>query len=109
MNVSELAQALELVPVALADGERAVRGAYCGDLLSWVMGRARSGDVWITIMSNINVVAVASLSDAVCVIFAEGVSAEPAVVEAALAKGVHLFSSARTAYELAAALSDVLT
>lgn len=109
MNVSELAQALELVPVALADGERAVRGAYCGDLLSWVMGRRAAGMSGSRSCPISTWSPVASLSDAACVIFAEGVSAEPAVVEAALAKGVNLFSSARTAYELAAALSDVLT
>lgn len=108
MNVSELSQALELTPIALADGERAVTGAYCGDLLSWVMGRARSGDAWITIMTNMNVVAVASLADAACVILAEGVSVERAVADAALARGVNLLSSPRTAYEIAAALSDVL-
>lgn len=108
MNVSELSCALGLTPVALADGERAVTGAYCGDLLSWVMGRARRGDAWITIMTNMNVVAVASLADAACVILAEGVSMEQAVADAALARGVNLLSSPRTAYEIAAALSDIL-
>ncbi len=108
MNVSELSCVLGLTPVALADGERAVTGAYCGDLLSWVMGRARRGDAWITIMTNMNVVAVASLADAACVILAEGVSVEQAVADAALARGVNLLSSPRTAYEIAAALSDIL-
>ena len=37
----------------------------------WVMGKARAGNVWVTIMSNINVPAVASLSDVSCVIIAE--------------------------------------
>ncbi len=39
---------------------RAVPGGNCGDLLSWVMGRAGSGSAWITVMGNVNAVAVAS-------------------------------------------------
>ena len=43
---------------------------YAGDLLSWVMSHATAGDAWVTIMSNINVAAVASLTEVACVIFA---------------------------------------
>ena len=45
-------------------------GAYTGDLLSYVMSRAKSGDAWVTIMSNVNVIAVAGLTDVSCVILA---------------------------------------
>jgi hypothetical protein len=47
----------------LSDGEKEITGGYTGDLLSWVMGRASCGNAWITIMSNINIIAVASLLD----------------------------------------------
>ena len=70
MTVKELAASCELGILCLADGERTVDGAYVGDLLSWVMGRAARDNVWITIMSNVNVIAVASLSDVSCVILA---------------------------------------
>ena len=36
-------------------------GVYAGDLLSRAMSHIAEGNLWITIMSNINVVAVASL------------------------------------------------
>ena len=64
MTVSELGQALELTAFAAPEPYRRITGGYAGDLLSWVMGRARSGDAWITIMSNQNIVAVAVLADA---------------------------------------------
>ena len=72
MTVRQMIDEMQLTPLTCPDPERVVTGGYVGDLLSWVMGRARSGQAWITIMSNINTVAVASLADVACVILAEG-------------------------------------
>ena len=107
MTVNELAKSLELKPVAMPDGDREINGAYIGDLLSWVMGRAQSGNVWITIMSNINIVAVASLTDVACIVLAEGVTLEDNVRVTAEQKGVNIFTSGKTAYELAADLASL--
>ena len=73
MTVNELAQKLNAEVLSMPSPDSEITGGYCGDLLSWVMGRAQCGNAWITIMSNINVAAVASLSDVACVILAEGV------------------------------------
>ena len=105
MTVRELETTLSLTPVSCADPDRSFSGVYIGDLLSWVMGRASSDNVWITIMSNINIVAVASLADVACVILAEGVTLEDNVRKTAQEKGVNIFTSEKTAYELAAALA----
>ena len=101
MKVSELACLEGFVTVAMPDGEREISGVYIGDLLSWVMGRAKADDAWITIMSNINIVAVASLADVACIILAEGVQLERAVTETATAKGVNILSCTLPAYEAA--------
>ena len=82
MTVRELAGQLGLEPVCEAEPDREVTGGYVGDLLSWVMGRAQAGDAWITIMSNNNVIAVATLTDAALVILAENVSPDPGVATA---------------------------
>ena len=79
MTVNELAKRLSLRTIALSDGDRDVEGVYIGDLLSWVMGRAQSGNAWITIMSNLNIVAVATLADVSCIILAEGVTLDAQV------------------------------
>ena len=59
MNVRELAHVMALTEFIMPEPEREVSGGYVGDLLSWVMGRAQTGNVWLTIMSNQNVAAVA--------------------------------------------------
>ena len=65
MNVSEFAKILDARLVTGDAGlERQVSGIYACDLLSWVMSHASLGDGWITIHTNLNVVAVALLTEA---------------------------------------------
>ena len=105
MTVRQMIDEMQLTPLTCPDPERVVTGGYVGDLLSWVMGRARSGQAWITIMSNINTVAVASLG---CVILAEGVTLPEDVQRAAAEREICFLTTSRTAYETAAALSACL-
>ncbi len=108
MTVATLIERLSLEAITVADPDREVTGGYAGDLLSWVMGRAREGDAWMTIMTNINVVAVASLSDVACVVLGEGVTAEEDVVKAASTRGVTLLRSDKPTYELCALVHTAL-
>ena len=105
MTVNELTAKYALTPVVVPDGEREVSGGYCGDLLSWVMGRAQMDNAWITIMSNMNIVAVASLSDVSAVILAEGVTLDQSVIDTASAKGVNILSSDKGTFEIAAMIA----
>lgn len=107
MTVNEMAEKLSLTPLTVPDGDREVEGGYIGDLLSWVMGRAQSGNVWITIMSNLNIVAVASLADVSCIVLAEGVTLDEQVRATAEQKGVNVLTTSKSAYEVAAALSQL--
>ncbi len=108
MTVKSLAEKAGLRPILVPDGDREVNGVYCGDLLSWVMGRAQSDNAWITIMSNVNVVAVASLLDVSCVILAEGVKLDEDAQSAAAAKQINVLVSDKSSYEIAVDLGKVL-
>ena len=88
--------------------DKDVNGVYIGDLLSWVMGRAEAGNVWITIMSNINTIAVATLTDASCIILAEDVSPDDTLIKTAISKGVNLLSTHMSAYDMAVKISKIL-
>ena len=89
-------------------GARAVTGGYTGDLLSWVMGRAQEGDAWITIMSNANIIAVATLADVSCILLAEGAEPDKGVAALATEKGINLLGSAESAFALGARLNRLL-
>ncbi len=106
MTVNALISSGVFNAISLPEPDREINGVYIGDLLSWVMGRAEADNAWITIMSNINVVAVASLSDVSCVILAEGVTLEADVINAANSKGINVISTEMSAYETAVFLSD---
>lgn len=105
MTVSKLIEECGFEIICLSDGEREVSGCYIGDLLSWVMGRAREDNAWITIMSNINVIAVAALSDVSCVILAEGVTLDDEIKATAEQKGINVLCSQKPIFETAELLS----
>ncbi len=105
MTVEQLVNTTNIKPVCIPDPEREIKGAYIGDLLSWVMGRATESCAWVTIMSNSNIVAVATLADVSCIILAEGVSPDEGVAQTAMARGINLLSSDESAYEIAKRLS----
>ncbi len=108
MKVDKLINAISAKALAMPDSDREFEGVYIGDLLSWVMGRAKQNDAWITIMSNINIIAVASLADTSVIILAEGVVPDQAVIDTANAKGINLISTEMTAYEVAIAISELI-
>ena len=108
MTVYELSQNSQFNVLCLPEPEREISGVYIGDLLSWVMGRAQGDNVWITIMSNVNVIAVATLSDVSCVVLAEGVKPDNEIIALATEKCVNLLCSDLPAYETALKLSGAL-
>ena len=100
MTVKELADALELKVFNMEEEDREIEGGYCGDLLSWVMGRCPEEVAWITIMSNQNVAAVAVLCDPACVILSEGVQPDAELLEKTETSGVNLLGSEMDEYQL---------
>ena len=107
MTLSELSKLLGLKTVCLGH-DCEFNGVYAGDFLSRVMSHVKSGNLWLTIMSNANVVAVASLSDAAAVILAEDVQLLPDALEAARENSVNVLSSDKTVYELCAEISRLI-
>ena len=101
MTVNDLTAIAGIEAVNLPAPDKEIKGGYVGDLLSWVMGSASAGDVWITIMTNVNIIAVATLADTACILLAEGVTLEPDVLKLAQDKGVNVLRSERAAFELA--------
>ena len=108
MTVETLAKSLGFEALCMPDGDREISGVYIGDLLSWVMGRAAQDNVWITIMSNLNIVAVATLSDVSCILLAEGVTLDDEVKLVAEGKDVNVLRTSLSAYDAAVLISKNL-
>lgn len=108
MTVADIMRQLALEPICTGDLERKVRGGYCGDLLSWVMGRAKADDAWITIMSNVNSVAVAVLADVACIILADSSAFDEDAAKRAQEQEVTVLRSDKSQFELCCALGELL-
>ena len=64
MNIRDVADPLSLeVKTTTGDPERTITGCYISDLLSDVMANAKEGQVWITLQTHPNIVAVAALKN----------------------------------------------
>lgn len=108
MTVKDLVKKLELKILVEGDIDREITGGYCGDLLSWVMGRARSGDCWFTVMGNINAIGVCVLADCACIVLCENATLDDNAKMRAEMQGVSILSSEENSYTLATRLGEMI-
>ena len=108
MTVNELINALELKVLVEDDLDREVTDCYIGDLLSWVMGRAPGDSAWLTVMGNINSIAVATLADVSCIILVENAALDENARRKAEMHGVNILTSAENSYQLAVKISKLI-
>ena len=109
MTVLELASKLNLKIFTGGEiaGTREVKGCYIGDLLSLAMSKVQADNVWITIQTNMNIVAVNSLADGACVIIADGFAPDDMAIQKAEIQDVILLGSELSAYEIAVKLAEL--
>lgn len=108
MDVKELVEKLDLRVLCGEDLERKVSGCYCGDLLSWVMSRANEGDIWLTVMGNINSVGVAVLADVACIVLTENAALDSDALSRAKQNDVIILQTDKNSYQMAAAISKLI-
>lgn len=109
MTVRELMD-LEIFSVvnegAKTEGE--ITKPFCCDLLSIAMSRAPSGCAWVTVMANVNTLAVAALTEAACVILAEGAALDEAARAKAGQEGITVLSTDLPVFEAALKVNGLL-
>ncbi|HIQ98908.1 MAG TPA: hypothetical protein IAB23_04410 [Candidatus Scybalocola faecavium] len=102
MTVRSLIQQGIFSPVCIPeDTSGAISIPFCCDLLSIAMSRAPSGAAWVTVMANINTLAVASLTECACIILAEGAAFDETCEKKALQEGIPVFSTPMPVFEAA--------
>ena len=100
MKVKDLVK-LGFEVIIEADFEKEVTCVYCCDLLSWVMGRAPADSAWITVMGNMNAVAVSVLADISVIILAENMVIDQSAIAKAKEQGVNILRTDKPAFEAA--------
>ena len=108
MTVNDIISKCSFTSHVESNLDREITGVYAGDLLSWVMGHAEEGQCLVTIMSNVNVLAVASLLDLSCVILAENVKPDEEFISIAKEKSINVLTSSESAYKICTILYEAL-
>ncbi|MDD2579596.1 MAG: DRTGG domain-containing protein [Eubacteriales bacterium] len=85
-----------------------ISGGYACDMLSLVVSRIQPGELWLTILNSINVVAVAALADCPCVLLTESVEMEPTVLQRAADRSVVILQTPLTTFAACAEISRLL-
>ncbi len=88
----------EFIPVTSNSGEDTdISTMFVGDLLSHVLGKAIDGTVLITVLTNINTLAVASLLNFPAIIFVDGVQIPDELIKKAELENITLFKTTLSA------------
>ena len=86
------------------DTDAQITTPFCCDLLSIAMGRAPEKCAWVTVMANVNTLAVASLADCGCIILAEGTAFDETTNAKAVAQGITDFTTELPVFDAALAI-----
>lgn len=108
MTVHEFADKLNLKVLTGDELDREIKDCYIGDLLSWVMGRAPADSAWLTVMGNINSIAVATLADVSCIVLVENAPLDENAKQKADIHGVNILSTEENSYSVAKKLSELI-
>jgi hypothetical protein len=105
MKLQEIARQLALeAHTAKGKLDTEVTGGYACDLLSQVMAKAQTGNVWVTMQSHANIVAVASLLNLAGIIVTGGGQPDAATLEKAEQESVAILTTPLTTYTVAGEL-----
>ena len=113
MRLQELADVLDLKPLAPAEGAPTgaagpdITRGYASDLLSDVLANAPSGGVLVTLQVHLNVIAVAGHAGMAAVIFSSDRMPEAEVIAKAAEEGIALFVSSQDTFDLAGRLYEL--
>jgi hypothetical protein len=109
MKIRELAEKQGFEVVNEGDFDREITSVYCCDLLSWVMGRAPADSAWLTVMGNMNAIAVAVLADIAVIILVENAAIDQAAIAKAQQQEVCILKTSKPAFEAASFIHECLS
>lgn len=95
MTLKEFVEKSGFTPVNVStDAEEIeVTKVFCCDLLSIAMSKNPAGAVWVTVMGNLNAVAVSVLTEGACIVIAEGIDIDDVALEKAKQQNVTMLKS----------------
>jgi len=109
MTLAEVVERLELrVLTSKGVGDTKVTGGYTCDLLSDVMANSKTGNLWITMQTHQNVLAVARLKDLAGIVIANGRRPDEETTRKANEEYVTVLATDESAFNISGQLYQLL-
>ncbi|MBE0638247.1 MAG: serine kinase [Bacteroidales bacterium] len=110
MKVKDIVEKLELKVLSGENGlGNEVTGGYTSDLLSDVMGNCNQGDIWITLQTHKNVMAVASLKDIAAVVIVKGLKPEEDTLLKSNEENIPILSTDLETFEITGKIHSLIS
>jgi len=108
MTIREVAEGLALTVLTGEESlVREITGGYASDLLSDVIAHGQPGNLWVTLQTHANVIAVAVLKELAAVVLVNGRQPEPETLAKARQQNVTVLSSRLPSFELVGRLYQI--
>jgi len=109
MTVNDIVKALKLTVYSAKDSlSNEVDGAYVSDLLSDVMGNAKEGQIWITLQTHKNILAVAGLKDLPAIILVQGLQPDQDTLKKAEEEKIPVLGTSLDTFTISGKLYELL-
>lgn len=109
MKVRELVEKLNLKVYSGESGlDNEITGGYTSDLLSDVMGFAKDGQIWVTLQTHKNIMAVATLKDLAAVVLVKGFVPDNDAAEVSNKEGLPILGTDDQAFEITGKIFTLL-
>lgn len=109
MKVREIADKLNLKVLSGDNGlDNEIDGCYVSDLLSDVMGNADSGNIWITLQTHKNIMAVASLKELACIILVKNLIPNEDTISQSNEENIPILQTSLSTYEICGKIYSIL-
>jgi hypothetical protein len=101
MIIKELIEKFDLKVLSeIYEPDREITGGYTGDLLSDVIANSKKDNIWITMQTHINIIAVASLKELSAIIIVMGRDMDIDAIAKAAEEKITVLGTGLTAYRI---------
>lgn len=108
MIISDIIEKSAFKVICEGDTSKSADKVFCCDLLSIAMSRAPAGCAWVTVMGNVNTVAVCVLADVPLLIMAEGMTLDEASLSRAGAEKITVLATDMAVFDAAKLIDGLI-